>query len=525
MSETRGEALGDTTTIPLTFIEHLRSACTHYEEEAIMHSRIQLLVNAAQELATQWIAVVERWGTAELPDSTPYARLHGATFSEFNQRVTATLDLASATGSMDEASQLLFLPRVDRAMKHLDSARTSVAQLLAELNAQPEAIFRDPNQNLDGIQGFLNGSHVTNANAGSHLDQVSASTHALFDLITAGMKFGKVKGFTLYQQYGRQLTELANTARKLHEEVLSFRNATEALQVEALASAGEASSSAKSAEEARSASVAASTAAKNAQSEAEAKLAAIRETAKAAASLETQVETYAASFDAFQKSLDTRVDQHSAFEKDMQAALVANKEREAEIDRLSKKADSMIQGATTAGLGDSLEKTRVLYQRRMVGAGLGFFVSILLLAASAVPLVAHILPGLFLAWLPQATLTPLPNVGGNGDAWLSLLGKIFLMFPATWLTQFFSKAYSEFFHLEREYAHKAALARSVEGFKKQAPKYEEEISTAVFFEVQSNPSKQQAPDAAEHPILGPLMKKFIDALPLGKASSPEKGDS
>lgn len=487
-----------------------------------MHPRIQPLVAASQELSKQWMELVGRWSTAELPEATPYTRLHGATFGEFSQRVMSTLELVAALGSVDEAGQLMFLPRVDTGMKHLKAARASVDQLFAELNSQPRATFKDPNANLDGLQGFVNGGHVTNVNAGSHLDQVSASAMSLFDLVSSGLKFGKAKGLSLYQQYGRQLTELAATTKKLQEEVSVLRDATAKLQLEATASAEDAAASAESTEEARVAAVSASTGAKAAQAEADAKLAAIRETAKAAASLETQVETYAASFDAFQKSLDARVEQHTSFAKDMEVALLGNKGREGEIDRLIAKADSMIQGATTAGLGDSLEKTRKLYQGRMVGASVGFFVSILLLAASAIPLVAHILPGLFSAWLPHTNPAPSANPVGSGDALLSLLGKVFLMFPATWLTQFFSKAYSEFFHLEREYAHKAALARSVEGFKKQAPKYEEEITTAVFFEVQSNPSKQRAPDAAEHPLFGPLMKKFIDALPLGKGGEAVK---
>ncbi len=196
-----------------------------------------------------------------------------------------------------------------------------------------------------------------------------------------------------------------------------------------------------------------------------------------------------------------------------------NESREDEIDRLTAKAESMIQGATTAGLGDSLEKTRELYEKRMRDANNGFLFSVGLLLVCALPLLAQLFPGLFASWLPA--LQP-SQAASASDAFIALVGKLMLLFPATWLTSFYSKSYSEFFHLEREYAHKAALARSVEGFKKQAPKYEEEITTAVFFEIQSNPSKQAAPDAAEHPIAGPLMKRFIDALPLGKDEAKSK---
>ena len=53
---------------------------------------------------------------------------------------------------------------------------------------------------------------------------------------------------------------------------------------------------------------------------------------------------------------------------------------------------------------------------------------------------------------------------------------------------FFTKTYAHLFQLEREYAHKAALAGSVHGFKLQAKKYEEEITAEVFMEIRMNPA-------------------------------------
>lgn len=69
-----------------------------------MHSRIQDLVKQANELAPKWGLLVERWGTANLPDETYYSRLHGATFKDFSKRVMATLDLVAALGRVDEAA-------------------------------------------------------------------------------------------------------------------------------------------------------------------------------------------------------------------------------------------------------------------------------------------------------------------------------------------------------------------------------------------------------------------------------------
>ena len=92
------------------------------------------------------------------------------------------------------------------------------------------------------------------------------------------------------------------------------------------------------------------------------------------------------------------------------------------------------------------------------------------------------------------------------------------MVPATWLTAFYTKAFADSFHLEREYAHKAALAMSVDGFKRQAPQYQEEITAEVFLEIRANPAKGQPVDAASHPLYDILSKVVSRALEKGKSA-------
>lgn len=501
-----------------------------------MHERIQVLVDAARDVNDRWSEVVAIWDSAGLSQEVKYPRLHGASFPEFNRRVLATLELTDSLGRVDDAGQLLFLPKVDLVSKHLTSGKTSVDALLTEFRAHPNATFRESGENLESVQGFVEGTHVTTVNAGQHLDSLSASMTALLDVLPSGVRYGKAKGVGIFMGYAEKLQELLASSESLRDQIKSLKDSAAQLKDSAQIAADSSQDNQSKAKDALTRVTEAQTVITAAQGESEAKLNFIKDTAKDAATLEAQITAYAATFEAFQKSLDDKIEAHSNFAQDMSAALLKNKDREKEIDRLMAKADAMIQGATTAGLGSSLEETRSIYARRMwISAGL-FAASVLLLAASAIPLVAHILPGLFSGWLPangslagsialtkgvaSAAVSSAVQTSPNGwDALISLLGKVFLMFPATWLTKFFSKSYSEFFHLEREYAHKAALARSVEGFKKQAPDFEQEITTAVFFEVQSNPSKRDAPDAAEHPIVGPLMKKFVDALPFGKDAS------
>ncbi len=226
-----------------------------------------------------------------------------------------------------------------------------------------------------------------------------------------------------------------------------------------------------------------------------------------AANLEAMVGTYDARFKAFQDELDQRNASFVRFEEQTKQAKEMSVSREADIARLTKQADAMISGSTTAGLAKSLEDTRERYEERMNKARQGFVGSVILLALTAAPLAAHLLPGLFGGLFPAA------DVAHN--TWYGVLGKVLLMVPATWLTGFFTKSFADSFHLEREYAHKAALAMSVDGFKRQAPKYEEEITAEVFLEIRNNPAKDSKVEPAAHPLYDVLSKVVDKALKRG----------
>lgn len=226
-------------------------------------------------------------------------------------------------------------------------------------------------------------------------------------------------------------------------------------------------------------------------------------------SLEATVESYKSKFEAFHAELDERNAAFVRFEEHNKVAREKNIARENDVDRLTSLADAMISGSTTAGLSKSLEKTRERYEDRMNKARMGFVGSVIVLGLTAVPLAAHLLPGLFGSIFPTAT-----DVAHN--TWYGVLGKVLLMVPATWLTGFFTKSFADFFHLEREYAHKAALAMSVDGFKRQAPKYEEEITAEVFLEIRNNPAKGTSVEPAAHPLYDVLSKVVGKVLQKGR---------
>jgi len=115
------------------------------------------------------------------------------------------------------------------------------------------------------------------------------------------------------------------------------------------------------------------------------------------------------------------------------------------------------------------------------------------------------MPGLVGSWIPgfDAKTESSPY---------SILGKIVLLLPATWLTAFFTKLYADLFQLEREYAYKAALAMSIDGFKRQAEKYQEEITAEVFMELKTNPAKGSPVTPASHPLYDLLARVVGKAL-------------
>lgn len=236
------------------------------------------------------------------------------------------------------------------------------------------------------------------------------------------------------------------------------------------------------------------------------KLAHVREVSKDADVLQQRVSGFQAQFEAFEAQMKARLEQFSEFEAATLEAQRINLEREAKIEELTAKADTMIRGATTAGLSKSLEDTKDDYEARLARTQWFFLASVGFLLVSALPIAAQLIPGPWQPLLAQSANGPAADAG----PWLAALGKLILMLPATWATAFFAGNYAELFHLSREYAHKAALAKSIDGFQREAPQYKEEIVGGVFLEIQDNPGSRKVPRAATPQ--NPITQKFFERL-------------
>lgn len=246
------------------------------------------------------------------------------------------------------------------------------------------------------------------------------------------------------------------------------------------------------------------------------KLAQVREVSKDADTLQQRVASFNSQFEAFESQMKARLEMFAEFENSTKEAARINKEREEKIAELTTKADTMIRGATTAGLSKSLEDAKAQYETRLARTQWFFLGSVVFLLVSALPVAAQLIPG---PW-QQYFLPGTSDAASGSGPWLGALGKLILVLPGTWATAFFAANYAELFHLSREYAHKAALAKAIDGFQREAPTYKDEIVGSVFMEIQDNPGSRKAPAAAtpQNPVTKKFLQLVLEAI---KAKKPE----
>ena len=471
-----------------------------------MHPKIEQVLETAKNAQDSWDELFAAIRTGGLPLDRAYASLQSSTINELNERMAAVFLMLTSLGNVEEGSASLLVPRTPNIVGPLNEIFTQSQQVLAQFKAYPDATFSDPAGNMN-IHVLRGGSAVTTWAASSHFDVIAAQQMIVLDQLTLALRFGRYKGIGLFQERARELQTMSAEIASLVAKSKPLLTELEEVLASTKEKTKEAESELETSQEHRQQIVALLPLAQKSGDEIDAKLARVKEISKASDALSVQIDNYSASFEAFQSSLDARVLAHEKFEKDSSVAFLANKVREKSIDDLISQADAMIRGATVAGLSTSLDETRAAYEARLLTTGWWFLGSVAVLLVCLLPIAGQLIPG---PW--QEYFKPVP--GANTDPWLATLGKIIFLLPATWATAFFAGNYAELFHLSREYAHKAAMAKSVDGFKREAPEYKEEIVAAVFMEIRENPRGRKAPDAATptNPLTSRIFDKILDAM-------------
>jgi hypothetical protein len=473
-------------------------------------------IYAGLELArSSWREALELLSRGQWDFAAKKSVLDLLSLDEYDKRVLTLLEIFDSIRPSDP-TQLAWVAmfskhaEITERLAHFTAHAKSVADQLRP-NMREGVELKDANNKFT-VQFFEAGAVFNTWDAGPTFREMSNAIQPLVQQAASLLPLCKADALADLSVRAKALSDMTREAEAARTETRKFANASDKAATAAAEKAKSAEDSLSQAQTSYSKIQAVQTAAQQEAAAVTTLVQQIKTTGASADTLEQQIAGYKSKFEAFQIQLDARLSQFAEFETDTKAAAEANQKRGEEVDRIIDASDKMITGATTAGLADSMEKTRARYEERMKGAKVGFYVAVAMLVVSTLPLIVHLLPGIF------GPLIPVLDPKAASDPF-AILGKVILMVPATWLTVFFNKSYSEFFHLEREYAHKAALAMSVDGFKRQAKKYEEEIAAEVFMEIRSNPGNRPSPEPAAHPLYDILGKKVFEYV-----SKEKKGD-
>jgi len=163
-------------------------------------------------------------------------------------------------------------------------------------------------------------------------------------------------------------------------------------------------------------------------------------------------------------------------------------------------ANKMVSGATIAGLAKAFSDERADLDRKMIWAATGFYFGIFLIMVFTSFLAAYVFQIRTDITLPWKISAPLADKSG-----VTLSGfftRAVILLGPVWMTLFSARRYQRLFDLRQQYSHKYNMAFSVEGFKQQAPTFQEQIAYWVFQIVGANPvpAKSDGRDMGQHPV-------------------------
>ncbi|MGP0566200.1 MULTISPECIES: hypothetical protein [unclassified Nitrospina] len=271
------------------------------------------------------------------------------------------------------------------------------------------------------------------------------------------------------------------------------------------------------------------------EAEATKKRATIEEISKQAEKLQVSVENYQAEFNHFQETLDERVKSFSRNKEEQEKNIKEGKaeqqrvietlqEKEEEIDRLINQSETMLKGATVAGLASSFGAIRDDLNEKLEKAQRGFYWSIGILFLSALPLMSFLIPDIFFEIFLGSK--PLNTNTGQSKESLNYFGEILLrallLIPAAWLTKFAAARHAQLFRLKEHYAYKYSIAVSVEGFQKQAEPYKDEIAASTYYELMFNPADRMETSVNEAMHPNPALEWFMKKLGLTPDGKPSE---
>lgn len=157
------------------------------------------------------------------------------------------------------------------------------------------------------------------------------------------------------------------------------------------------------------------------------------------------------------------------------------------VEELISQAKSMVSAATVAGLAQAFSEERKTLDKGMRWA-MGWFVAgIVSIFFVTILLAAYVFEiPLKIGDIPLSGTGKTPELGDEITI-AGVLSRAIILLAPFWLTLFSARRYRNLFDLRQQYSHKYNMAFSVNGFKQQAPSYEEEIAALVFHVLAESP--------------------------------------
>lgn len=474
-----------------------------------MEPELLTLGEKASEIAASWSDAYAAIIGAGVSLDAVSARTPGESIEDIGAQVVAVLALANQLRRSEAAQLRVIAPKLRSLKAALEGLGGQSNAIATALGPWAGASASDQNGHLQIQMRHAERGEQT-YDLGAPLSSVYQDVGRIVDVVPYILWAAKEKVAPRFDVLVRGISSHAESAQIAFSRIEEHLAASAAAYGKTQKALADTESALTQAQEVAGIISAAKSTAETNVAELEQKLARAREVSKDADSLQARTTGFASQFEAFDAQLKSRLNQFSEFEEDTKAAEELNASREEKIDALLEKADTMIRGVTTAGLSKSLDEARALYEDRLNSAQNHFLISVVALLVCCLPIAAPLIPGPWQDWFAA------PQVGATTDVspWLSVLGKVVLLVPATWATAFFASNYAELFHLSREYAHKAALAKAIDGFKREAPEYAQEIVGSVFLEIQDNPGARKAPPPAtpQNPVAEKFFARVLEAI-------------
>jgi hypothetical protein len=245
----------------------------------------------------------------------------------------------------------------------------------------------------------------------------------------------------------------------------------------------------------------------------------IKAVQKNADELSSTVSGYQATFSQFQKDLDARNKNYETQKQSFETLKKHLENLSTNVAGLISQAEDMLKGATTSGLAASFSAKQHVTNSELKFARAAYYISIALLVfltlpvfiyslprELTLPVIAKIFPFDPKLVVPQETTHDYYQYG------IQLLARGIFLIPGLLFVRFASSRHERLFRLREDYAYKYSIASSVDGFKKQAEQYADEIAASAYFALTYNPAERMDPKGEDAKMINPLLERVIAKL-------------